>query len=39
MSKKQKEFYCKLGQAVVNVALFLGTCSVFAFYIVSALVM
>lgn len=38
MSKKQKQFYCKLGQAVVNVSLMLAMSSVFAFYFVSALV-
>lgn len=38
MSKREKQFYCKLGQAVCNVTLFLGTCSAFAFYFVYALV-
>lgn len=38
MSKKEKEFYCKLGQAVTNIAGLLFISSVFAFYIVYALV-
>ena len=38
MSKRQKQFYCKLGQAVVNVSLMLAMSSVFAFYFVYALV-
>ena len=38
MSKRVKEFYCKLGQAVINVAACLALSSAFAFYIVCALV-
>ena len=38
MSKREKQFYCKLGQAVCNVTLFLAMCSVFTFYFVYALV-
>ena len=38
MSKREKQFYCKLGQAVVNVALMLSVSSAFAFYFVAALV-
>ena len=39
MSKREKQFYCKLGQAVCNVMLTLAAGSVFAFYFVVALVM
>lgn len=35
--KKRQEFYCKLGQAVVNVALCLALSSIYAIYIVYAL--
>lgn len=38
MSKREKEFYCKLGQAVCNVTLCIAISSVFAFYFVYALV-
>lgn len=38
MSKREKQFYCKLGQAVTNVVLMLGVCSAFAFYFVYALI-
>lgn len=38
MSKREKQFYCKLGQAVCNVTLFLAMSSAFAFYFVAALV-
>lgn len=38
MSKREKQFYCKLGQAVVNVTLMLAVSSVFAFYFVAALI-
>lgn len=39
MSKREKQFYCKLGQAVTNVVLCLAMSSAFAFYFVAALVM
>lgn len=38
MSKKEKEFYCKLGQAVSNVAGFIFLTGTFTFYFVYALV-
>lgn len=38
MNKQKKQFYCKLGQAVSNIAGLLFISSAFAFYIVYALV-
>lgn len=38
MSEEQKQIYCKLGQAVSNVACLLAVSGTFAFYIVYALI-
>ena len=38
MSKREKQLYCKVGQAVCNIALMLALSSVYAFIFVYAMV-
>lgn len=38
MSKKEKQLYCKVGQAVCNLTLMLALSSVYAFIFVYAMV-